>query len=53
MASETALPTRIERLGELAHKKEQLQKHGDESGNTQIIERLRAEMALLAPAAKV
>ena len=38
-------------LGELAHKKEQLQKHGDESGNAQIIERLRAEMALLAPAA--
>jgi len=40
-------------LGELAHKKEQLQKHGDEGGNTQIIERLRAEMSLLAPAAKV
>jgi RsiW-degrading membrane proteinase PrsW (M82 family) len=39
-------------LGELAHKKEQLQKHGDESGNTQIIERLRGEMVLLAPAAK-
>lgn len=39
-------------LGELAHKKEQLQKHGDERGNTQIIERLRAEMALLAPAAQ-
>jgi protease PrsW len=40
-------------LGELAHKKEQLQKHGDEGGNTQIIENLRAEMAQLAPAAKV
>jgi protease PrsW len=40
-------------LGELAHKKEQLQKHGDEGGNTQIIENLRTEMAQLAPAAKV
>ena len=40
-------------LGELAHKKEQLQKHGDEGGNTQIIANLRAEMAQLAPAAKV
>lgn len=38
-------------LGELAHKKEQLQKHGDESGNTQVIERLRSELALLAPMA--
>jgi RsiW-degrading membrane proteinase PrsW (M82 family) len=40
-------------LGELAHKKEQLQKHGDEGGNAQIIANLRAEMAQLAPAAKV
>jgi RsiW-degrading membrane proteinase PrsW (M82 family) len=40
-------------LGELAHKKEQLQKHGDEGGNAQIIENLRAEMAQLALAAKV
>lgn len=39
-------------LGELAHKKEQLQKHGDEKGNAQIIESLRAEMAQLAPLAK-
>ena len=39
-------------LGELAHKKEQLQKHGDERGNTQIINKLRAEMAQLAPVAK-
>jgi protease PrsW len=39
-------------LGELAHKKEQLQNHGEERGNTQIIANLRAEMALLAPAAK-
>jgi hypothetical protein len=40
-------------LGELAHKKEQLAKLGDEGGNTQIIEKLRTEMAQLAPAAKV
>ena len=39
-------------LGELAHKKEQLQKLGDERGNTQIIENLRTEMMQLAPAAK-
>ncbi len=39
-------------LGELAHKKEQLQKHGDEKGNTQIIESLRAELTRLAPLAK-
>jgi RsiW-degrading membrane proteinase PrsW (M82 family) len=39
-------------LGELAHKKEQLQKHGDESGNTAIIEKLRSELAVLAPQAK-
>jgi RsiW-degrading membrane proteinase PrsW (M82 family) len=40
-------------LGELAHKKEQFQKFGDEGGNGRIIESLRAEMAQLAPAAKV
>ena len=34
--------------GELAHKKEQLSKHGDESGNAVIIEKLRAELASLA-----
>ena len=39
-------------LGELAHKKEQLQKHGDEGGNMQIIEKLRGEMVQLAPVAK-
>lgn len=39
-------------LGELAHKKEQLKNHGEERGNTQIIANLRAEMALLAHAAK-
>jgi RsiW-degrading membrane proteinase PrsW (M82 family) len=39
-------------LGELAHKKEQLQKLGDEGRNTQIIQQLRIEMAQLAPQAK-
>lgn len=39
-------------LGELAHKKDQLERHGDESGNSAIIEKLRAELANLAPQAK-
>lgn len=39
-------------LGELAHKKEQLAKVGEEGGNTQIIHKLRTEMAQLAPLAK-
>ncbi|NJN79371.1 MAG: hypothetical protein HC797_02250 [Anaerolineales bacterium] len=39
-------------LGELAHKKEQLQKHGDESGNAKIVDILRKELAVLAPQAK-
>jgi len=39
-------------LGELAHKKEQLAKHGDELGNTQLINQLRQEAARLAPVAK-
>lgn len=39
-------------LGELAHKKEQLQKHGEERGNSRIIEQLRTELAQLAPLAK-
>jgi protease PrsW len=38
--------------GELAHKKEQLAKMGDESGNTKIIENLRAEIIQLGPQAK-
>ena len=38
--------------GELAHKKEQLYKIGDEGGNTRIIEQLRAELMQLAPQAK-
>jgi len=39
-------------LGELAHKKEQLQKMGEERGNSQIIEKLRMEMMQLASVAK-
>ena len=39
-------------LGELAHKKEQLQKLGDEGRNTQIIQQLRMEMTQLGPQAK-
>lgn len=35
--------------GELAHKKEQLSKLGDESGNTAIIAALRAQLASLRP----
>ena len=38
--------------GELSHKKEQLAKHGNESGNARIVESLRAELAALAPQAK-
>lgn len=40
-------------LGELAHKKEQLAKMGDERGNLAIIEKLRGNIASLAPQAKV
>jgi RsiW-degrading membrane proteinase PrsW (M82 family) len=39
-------------LGELAHKKEQLAKVGDETGNTKMIEGYRAELTKLAPLAK-
>ena len=39
-------------LGELAHKKEQLEKFGDEKGNAAIIEKLRGNIASLAPKAK-
>ncbi len=35
--------------GELAHKKEQLKKLGDESGNAGIVESLRRELASLSP----
>ncbi|HEX2995365.1 MAG TPA: PrsW family intramembrane metalloprotease [Anaerolineales bacterium] len=38
--------------GELAHKKEQLAKMGDEGGNQAIIEKLRAELTQLAPQAR-
>ncbi len=38
--------------GELAHKKEQLARMGDESGNAGIIEKLRAELMQLGPQAK-
>ena len=39
-------------LGELAHKKEQLARVGDENGNSKIIEKLRAELMQLGPQAK-
>jgi len=39
-------------LGELAHKKEQRAKLGEEGGNTKIIEKLRGELLQLAPRAK-
>ena len=38
--------------GELAHKKEQLAKMGDEGGNIKIVEQLRVELTQLAPLAK-
>ena len=38
--------------GELAHKKEQFAKMGDEGGNMKIIEQLRGELVRLAPLAK-
>ena len=38
--------------GELAHKKEQLRRLGDESGNTTLVESLRRELATLAPLAR-
>lgn len=38
--------------GELAHKKEQLAKFGDERGNALLIEKLRTEMAALGPKAR-
>jgi hypothetical protein len=54
LTSGTFLPTSrfYQVCGELAHKKEQLAKLGDESGNTIIIEKLRAELTQLAPRAK-
>jgi hypothetical protein len=35
--------------GELAHKKEQARRHGDEGGNMAIIESLRAELKAHSP----
>jgi hypothetical protein len=54
LTSGTFLPTTrfYQVCGELAHKKEQLAKLGDESGNTAIIENLRSELVQLAPRAK-
>jgi len=39
--------------GELAFKKEQLAFHGEEAGNTAIIESLRAELTALSPQVKI
>ena len=39
-------------LGELAHKKEQLTRVGEERGNSLIIAQLRGELTQLAPAAQ-
>ncbi len=54
MTSGTFFPTSrfYQVCGELAHKKEQLAKLGDEGGNRAIIEKLRAELAQLAPRAR-
>lgn len=38
-------------LGELAHKKRQLASHGEEEGNSRLVEALRAEIAQLSPRA--
>jgi hypothetical protein len=38
--------------GELAHKKEQFTRLGEERGNTRLIEQLRSELAALGPGAK-
>ncbi len=39
-------------IGELAHKKEQLRKHGEEYGNSELVRQYREELARLAPAAR-
>ncbi|PKN92488.1 MAG: PrsW family intramembrane metalloprotease [Chloroflexi bacterium HGW-Chloroflexi-6] len=39
-------------VGELAHKKEQLRRHGDESGNSSLVQKYRQELAALAPRAQ-
>jgi hypothetical protein len=38
--------------GELAHKKEQLGRHGDEGGNAALVETLRRELEVLSPQVK-
>jgi hypothetical protein len=38
--------------GEISHKKEQMKTKGDENGNAAIIEKLRVELAALAPLAR-
>jgi len=39
-------------VGELAHKKEQLRNHGEESGNSALVQKYRAELSRLAPKAQ-
>lgn len=39
-------------IGELAHKKEQLRKHGEESGNSALIQKYRQELSALSPRAQ-
>lgn len=39
-------------VGELAHKKEQLHKHGDEYGNSTLVQKFRRELTALAPHAQ-
>jgi protease PrsW len=39
-------------IGELAHKKEQLRKHGEEDGNSALVKKYRTELAALSPRAQ-
>ncbi|MFO7583228.1 MAG: PrsW family intramembrane metalloprotease [Anaerolineales bacterium] len=39
-------------IGELAHKKEQLRKHGEEGGNSALVQKYRTELAALSPRAQ-
>jgi RsiW-degrading membrane proteinase PrsW (M82 family) len=39
-------------IGELAHKKEQFHKHGEEEGNSLLIQKYRQELATLSPRAQ-
>ena len=38
-------------VGELAHKKEQLRKHGEEDGNSALVQKYRRELSTLSPRA--